>query len=86
VYRGTHVPDLVGTYVFADNCRSGLDLLQVKDGQVLGYRHLDLPLSGITSLGEDRDGELYVMADGKVLRLVAPGEADVTAGSKDDGG
>lgn len=66
VYRGRNLPDLVGTYIFGDFC----------SGEIWGYREgrtrllltTDLQIS---SFGEDRDGELYVVGyGGEVMRMI----------------
>jgi glucose/arabinose dehydrogenase len=67
VYRGTAVPALHGTYVFGDYC-SGF-LWTFRDGRMALVE--DTPL-GISSFGEDEDGELYVLdLGGDVLKVVA---------------
>ena len=59
VYRGQQMPQLRGTYVFADFC----------SGEIFGYLKgsyrvlLDTDLQ-ISSFGEDRSGELYVLDHG----------------------
>ena len=66
VYRGKKIPDLAGTYVFGDFC----------SGEIWGYRNgerqilLSTDLQ-ISSFGEDREGELYVLGyGGKIVRIV----------------
>jgi glucose/arabinose dehydrogenase len=97
VYRGSAIPDLVGRYVFADysaqrQTSEGVELggtLLVADpgpGGAWPWRPLVIAGEGldeyVTGIGEDADGELYVMvrsqqapADsaGRVLKLVPPG-------------
>ena len=65
VYRGKRLPLLEGVYVFGDFCT----------GEIWGYREgqttrlLDTDLQ-ITSFGEDRDGELYVIGyQGKIFQI-----------------
>ena len=66
VYRGEKIPDLAGTYVFGDFC----------SGEIWGYRHGEKQILQstdlqISSFGEDRDGELYVLGyGGKIIRIV----------------
>jgi glucose/arabinose dehydrogenase len=66
VYRGEKIPDLVGTYVFGDFC----------SGEIWGYRNgetqiLQSPDLQISSFGQDRDGELYVLGyGGEIFRMV----------------
>lgn len=67
VYRGRNLPDLVGTYIFGDFC----------SGEIWGYREgrtrilltTDLQIS---SFGEDRDGELFVVGYGGEIMRVKP--------------
>ena len=69
VYRGRALPELRGTYLFADFC----------SGEIFGLREgrrtilLDSDLA-IASFGEDEAGELYVLdlAGGAVHRIGAP--------------
>jgi glucose/arabinose dehydrogenase len=70
VYRGTQIPGLAGTYLYADSCQGGLRGLQLDGGAVIDSRTWDLPLERIYSLGQDDRGELYVLlGDGPVLKL-----------------
>ncbi len=70
VYRGTAVPELFGTYLFADWC-AGLvwGLFPVDDGYEAG---LVADLAGPASAcAEDQSGELYIVDHhGSVLRIV----------------
>ena len=73
VYRGTKIPGLVGSYLFADSCRAGVRGLQTDSLTVIDERGWDLPASGISSFGEDDAGEVYLLlADGSVLKITAP--------------
>jgi hypothetical protein len=80
VYRGCAVPDLVGTYFFADYC-SGRIWSMRYDGQVrnLTDRTAELrPATGgigsISSFGQDNCGELYVIGyGGSIYKIVAAG-------------
>ena len=74
VYRGKSVPELQGTYLFADFC----------SGEIFGYRDgsysvlLDTSLQ-ISSFGEDQSGEVYILGyDGSIHKL-AQGEASNSA-------
>ena len=71
VYRGSRVPDLVGTYVFGDFCDPRLRGLQpAGEG---GFRAVDLgpEVSGLASIGQGPDRELYTVGlDGTVSRIV----------------
>lgn len=82
VYRGKKIPGLEGTYLYADYLSRRIRTLAWSKGAVLKEgevtQDLDtLALSGgITSFGEDADGELYMTIDnnadgtlGKVVRI-----------------
>jgi glucose/arabinose dehydrogenase len=66
VYRGEKIPDLVGTYVFGDFC-SG-EIWGYLDGETRILQSTDLQIS---SFGQDRDGELYVVGyEGEIFRIM----------------
>jgi glucose/arabinose dehydrogenase len=74
IYRGTAIPGLAGTYLYADFCSGtiwGLDAAAAKPVPRVLHR------SGLSvaSFGEDEAGELYVadLAGGRVYRIVAAG-------------
>lgn len=81
VYRGSKIPGLVGTYIYADYCSRRVRTLAWQNGAILKEgevtQDLDtLSLSGgITSFGEDSAGELYMVIDnsqntlGKLYRI-----------------
>lgn len=71
VYRGKDIPALVGSYLFADYCRPGLNAIQVHEGRVIDERTWDdLGADGVISFGEDSDGELFLLLQGgPVLKL-----------------
>lgn len=67
VYRGTRMPALQGTYLFGDFC----------SGEIWGYRNgrttllLNTDLQ-ISSFGEDREGELYVIGHQGLIKKIVP--------------
>lgn len=70
VYRGSAIPDLVGSYVFADYCLGALEAIRVEGGRVAAHRELGPIVSAVSSFGEDARGELYAMSlRGGVYRL-----------------
>ena len=85
VYRGCAIPDLQGTYFYADYCTARVWSLRY-DGTTV-TEHVErttelapgggLQLDRINSFGEDADGELYLVdrgtggSDGEVYRIVA---------------
>lgn len=67
VYRGSAIPDLAGAYVFMD--MTGPVWAMGSDGVV----RLDLDIGGVqTCLGEDPDGELYVLTQRNGLFKLEP--------------
>jgi glucose/arabinose dehydrogenase len=78
VYRGTAIPELVGTYLYGDYCTGevwGLRLDPIDDRLFTDPDDVHLPrLGGLTSFGVGPDGELYVMqASGQIWRFVRSG-------------
>ncbi len=88
VYRGSLFPELAGKYIYGDNVSGRVWALEL-DAQgraAANVELLDLPYgskSGLSSFGEDANGELYLCVlgthggeDGQVLRLTraTPGE------------
>ena len=72
VYRGSAIPSLVGTYVFADYCQGRLWGLTIDDQGAATRREIGLsvPPATLVSFGEDAAGELYVLSfDDTVYRL-----------------
>ena len=66
VYRGEKIPDLVGTYVFGDFCSGEIWGYQNGERQILQSTDLQ-----ISSFGEDRDGELYVVGyEGEIFQIM----------------
>ena len=73
VYRGRAIPDLAGTYVFADYCAGTIwGLTPDGDGAWSRTTHFDAGFA-ISSFGEGEAGELYVLdySAGRVLRIAA---------------
>ncbi len=65
VYRGTTIRGFAGTYVFADFCRG-----QISAASGGTLRELGLRVESVSSLGEDANGELWVLSlAGGVYRL-----------------
>jgi glucose/arabinose dehydrogenase len=72
VYRGSAIPDLQGSFLYADLCAGWLKGLTYVDGAVT--RHMDWGnqnIGAILSFGEDARKELYLLAsNGNVYRIV----------------
>ena len=63
VYRGKKIPDLVGSYLFGDNCNPSIRALRIDDnGVVTLERDLGIDATALSSFGEGNDGELYVLS------------------------
>jgi glucose/arabinose dehydrogenase len=72
VYRGGAIPELSGTYFYADYCRGWVRSFRFANGAVTDQREWEsLAASNISSFGQDAAGELYVLtAGGTVYRIV----------------
>ena len=74
VYRGTEIPALAGTYIYGDFCSGEVYGFRFENGEVAGHSLLVDSGLMITSFGEDRDGEIYLLSlDGGIYRLIADG-------------
>lgn len=71
VYRGTAIPALAGTYVFADFGSGRVFGLSDPKGAAT-RAEIATPLSGIASFAQDSDGELYAvnLYSGDILKVV----------------
>lgn len=73
VYRGSAAPALRGTYFYADFCNGFVRSFRYQNSQATSQ--FEWPLlsrSGITSFGEDAQGELYLMTQGGSLFKIVP--------------
>ncbi|MCI0844556.1 MAG: PQQ-dependent sugar dehydrogenase [Chloroflexi bacterium] len=71
VYRGTSIPSLAGTYLYGDYCSGEIRGFRFENGEAAGDSLLIDSGLNITSFGEDRDGEVYVLTQrGRIYRLV----------------
>jgi hypothetical protein len=72
VYRGTAVPSLAGRYVYADWCSGrswSVDAASPGTPREMTGEIGGIP--GVTSFGEDRSGNLYVVTSTTVKRIRA---------------
>ena len=68
VYRGSAIPEVAGLYFFSDYCKGGLRSFRLVNGAATDVREWNAGVGGtITSFGEDRDGELYVISHGGTI-------------------
>lgn len=74
VYRGAALPQLTGTYFYADYCSAWIRSFRYSNGQIADHWDWSSKLAAqgpIASFGEDARGELYVVAhNGRVWRVV----------------
>jgi hypothetical protein len=70
MYRGSAIPKLYGTYLYADNCRSPIVGVVRSGGSIVARREFPGPGS-LTTFGEGLTGELYVASrDGTIYKIV----------------
>jgi glucose/arabinose dehydrogenase len=71
VYRGKAVPAAVGRYFYGDYCTGAIWSFKLSGGKARGLRREPFELKGLSSFGEDADGELYLMSveSGSLARL-----------------
>ncbi len=71
-YRGSVIGGLVGIYMYGDFCSGQIHFAtETMPGVWSSSLWMDTAL-GITSFGEDEDGELYVVESGGVHKFVSP--------------
>jgi hypothetical protein len=95
VYRGCLMPGLRGTYFFADLCTSQISSFAYPRSGAAPTptnRTTELnsggAISGVTSFGEDADGEMYIVTQGgTVFKIVQAGRVgpDCNGNGIDDG-
>ena len=74
VYRGNRLPSLWGAYVYADYCSGSIWALRQEDGSVTDQRLIASLDRQITSFGQDRKGNLYVLTQNSgIYELVERG-------------
>jgi len=74
VYRGTALPDIVGTYFYSDYCAGFLRSFKWRGGTITEQHSWPgaQPPGNVTSFGEDMEGELYILTiQGGIYKLVA---------------
>ena len=74
VYRGNRLPSLWGAYVYADYCSGSIWALRQDDDSVTDQRLIASLDRQITSFGQDREGNLYVLTQNSgIYELVEQG-------------
>src|SRR5262249_9625434 len=70
VYRGKRIPALRGVYLYADYALGTVWGLRHENGRIIEHDVLLTQPRNISSLGEDSEGELYVVAfDSQIYEL-----------------
>ncbi len=86
VYRGADIPELYGSYFYADYCSDQIYTMEVVGGvmQNLQRRTSELApgggqvINGISGFGEDGRGEMYIVdLGGEVFKIINDGETGV---------
>ncbi|HYM80395.1 MAG TPA: PQQ-dependent sugar dehydrogenase, partial [Candidatus Limnocylindria bacterium] len=74
VYRGSAIPALRGAYLYGDYCAGWVRSFRYQGGQATQPQSWpSLTSPGLTSFGEDANGELYILTDGgSVFRIESP--------------
>ncbi len=79
VYRGADIPELDGTYFYADFCtgriwsfkRNGSDVTQLTERTAELRPQTGGTINNVTSFGEDDRGEIYIVdKDGEIFKIV----------------
>jgi glucose/arabinose dehydrogenase len=80
VYRGCAIPDLKGTYFYADHCSNQIWSLRYDGASITAFQdrtsELDpagaLSIVSVSSFGEDANGEMYIcdLNGGEVFRII----------------
>ena len=70
VYRGTRIPRLRGAYLFADYADGRVRAVRQSGGRIVDSAVLGIEAAPLSSFGEDRAGELYVLSlSGRMYRV-----------------
>jgi glucose/arabinose dehydrogenase len=70
VYRGERIPAAQGRYFYGDYCSGTIWAVTPRGAGVSKPRRLPFEVGGLSSFGEDTDGELYLLSvEGDVYRL-----------------
>jgi uncharacterized repeat protein (TIGR03806 family) len=76
VYRGSAIPELQGTYIFADYASGHIYSIVYDSNNVASINLLTTAGAAISSFGQGNDGELYVVGydTGKIYKIVRGSE------------
>lgn len=75
VYRGTAIPWLRGWYVYSDYCNGAIVATRIRRDGTVRTRDLGVSLPSISSFGQDRDGELFVLSQRQGVFRIVPANA-----------
>jgi cysteine-rich repeat protein len=89
VYRGCALPNLLGTYFYADFCSGAIRSFRYVGGAVTDPQNRTAqltppqgPITSIASFGEDAAGELYIVShDGGIYKIVPQTSAGPVCGN-----
>ncbi|MCH7995942.1 MAG: PQQ-dependent sugar dehydrogenase, partial [Planctomycetes bacterium] len=96
IYHGSEIPDLVGTYFYADWCSDSIWSFRVVGGVVTEFEERTaelapgggLSIANITSFGTDANGEMYICdhttGNGEVFKIVAAVGSDCNNNGEED--
>lgn len=74
VYRGDAIPALRGAYLYGDFCLGELHALATAGGTVVEDKSLGVTVPGLTSFGQDSDGEIWMTSqEGGIYKLEPAG-------------
>ncbi|MDP6444625.1 MAG: PQQ-dependent sugar dehydrogenase [Pirellulaceae bacterium] len=72
VYRGSRIPELVGSYIYGDYQSGVVWAARAKDGQVTSLREIAQTPLQLVGFSEDNDAELYLLDHrGRIFELIA---------------
>ena len=72
VYRGRQIPFLRGSFLFGDYCQGKLWATDRTSTGVTPLRQLGVKVDGLEAFGHDSAGEVLVVSDEQLYRLVTP--------------
>ncbi len=89
VYRGCVLSHLVGRYIFADRCATGVRVFDPASGTV---SQAVVPMPVVNSLGQDLDGEIYILTVVDIRKVTyvdcntngVPDTVDLSSGTSAD--
>jgi hypothetical protein len=72
VYRGHHVPQIIGHYFYSDYCAGWIRSFRYDNGRALDQKEWKVEhLGNVVSFGEDSAGEFYVVGENGTIWRIA---------------